>query len=111
MQKRKQHGKEAQYLVVWEFYIRRAKRRAFEQAYGLRGEWAQLFREGARFIRTELVRDAQIPNRYLTLDYWKSFDHYEKFKKQNRARYQMIDNKCEALTVKEAEIGGFTYIS
>jgi hypothetical protein len=55
-----------------------------------------------------LFRDQQVPGRYLTLDYWQSLAHYEKLKMQNRAPYNLIDQKCEALTVKETEIGHFT---
>jgi len=95
------------FVVLWEFHVDPKQRRAFEKAYGPRGEWARLFRTGKGYIRTQLIRDAEIPNRYLTLDYWKSLEHYERFKKQNRTTYQMIDKKCEALTVGETEIGRF----
>jgi hypothetical protein len=56
------------FILVWEFYIRRGKRRAFERVYGTRGEWARLFRAGAGYIGTDLIRDLDSPNRYFTLE-------------------------------------------
>lgn len=100
--------REATFVVVWEFHIHPKKRRAFERIYDRDGEWAQFFRIGKGYIRTELLRDPDIPNRYLTLDYWSSLEHYERFKMKNRATYELMDKKCEALTMKESEIGRFT---
>jgi heme-degrading monooxygenase HmoA len=96
------------FVVAWEFHINPKKRPAFERIYGPEGEWVQLFRTSKGYLRTELFRDRQVPGRYLTLDYWQSLAHYEKFKMQNRAAYHLIDKKCETLTVRETEIGRFT---
>lgn len=96
------------FVVVWEFRIKSRKRRAFERAYGPDGEWSKFFRKGKGYIATELIRDSQQPDRYITLDYWKSRKHYEIFKKQNRKLYEIIDARCEALTAEECEIGQFT---
>jgi quinol monooxygenase YgiN len=96
-------------VVIWEFHIRTGKRRSFETAYGPRGEWAELFRAGAGYVRTDLIRDANSPNRFLTLDYWKSRREYEAFRKKNAKAYRQIDAHCEALTTKETEVGRFTF--
>src|SRR4029077_20858539 len=103
--RRSPFGKIAGFVIVWEFHIRAAKRRTFEGAYGRGGEWAKLFRAGKGFLGTELIRDAEDPNRYLTLDFWKSQKHYERFKSQNRKKYEVIDESYEALTIRESEIG------
>lgn len=98
---------EIAFVVVWEFSIRRSKRREFEQAYGPDGDWAKLFRGGKGYIRTELIRDWQKAGRYLTLDFWESRPSYEQFKKKNRASYRALDKKCVSLTEDEIEIGHF----
>jgi heme-degrading monooxygenase HmoA len=98
----------AGFVVVWEFRIRTAKRRAFERAYGPDGEWATFFRKGKGYLGTELIRDELNPGRYLTLDFWKSQKHYERFKSQNRKKYEVIDESYEALTIRESEIGQFS---
>ena len=101
-------GKNSGFVIVWEFRIRTVKRRVFERAYGPDGEWAALFRTGKGFLGTELIHDDEDPNRYLTLDFWKSRKHYERFKRQNREMYELIDRRCEAFTSKESEIGQFS---
>jgi heme-degrading monooxygenase HmoA len=109
MPRRRSHfGKIAGFVTVWEFRVGTAKRRAFERAYGPDGEWATLFRTGKGFLGTELIRDEDDANRYLTLDFWKSRKHYERFKRQNREMYELIDQRCEAFTTKESEIGQFS---
>jgi heme-degrading monooxygenase HmoA len=99
--------RETSFVIVWEFYVRSSKRRAFERAYGPDGDWANFFRTGTGYIRTDLVRDRNSPDRYLTLDYWKSRGHYEKFRKKNQKTYLARDHECETLTSKETRIGEF----
>ena len=96
------------FVIIWEFLINPRKRRAFELAYGPDGEWARFFRKGSGYLRTELIRDSQKPERYITLDYWKSRKHYETFIRQNRKMYETIDETCEILTTRELEIGKFS---
>jgi hypothetical protein len=100
--------KKSVFVIVWEFRVRSAKRRAFERAYGPDGDWARFFRRGKGYIHTELLSDRGTQLRYLTLDFRESRPDYERFKKENRAEYQAIDKKCESLTEKEVEIGQFT---
>ena len=51
----------------------------FERVYGPNGEWAEFFRSGAGYIGTELLRDVEIPGRYLVIDRWESADAYNAF--------------------------------
>lgn len=106
--RRPQASRQSGFVIIWEFRINPRKRRAFERAYGSRGDWTTFFREARGYLGTELIRDAQTPNRYLTLDYWKSRKDHETFKKHNREMYEIIDQRCEALTTKEIEIGKFS---
>jgi quinol monooxygenase YgiN len=103
---KKKSGK-AGFVVVWEFRIRRGKRGEFERIYGPDGAWAKLFRSGEAYIRTDLIRDLKAPGRYLTLDVWTSHEAYARFKKENRAEYRAIDEKCASLTESEVQIGEF----
>src|SRR5690349_11821599 len=95
------------FAVVWEFRVSGRQQRAFEKTYGPDGAWAQLFRKGEGYIRTELLRDRETPGRYLTIDHWVSKSAFVKFKKQKRAEYEVLDRKCEALTQKEKILGEF----
>jgi ribosomal-protein-alanine N-acetyltransferase len=94
-------------VIVWEFRVYPSQRRIFEKIYGPEGEWERLFRRNEAYIRTELIRDAKTPARYLTLDFWSSRKAYQKFKVQNRKEYATIDKKCESLTVSEKCLGEF----
>lgn len=95
------------FIAVWEFQVIADKRRAFERVYGPTGDWAKLFRRGEGYIRTELVRDRDVPGRYLTLDFWTSRLAYQKFRRQNLANYKAIDKRCEAMTQSERCLGEF----
>jgi heme-degrading monooxygenase HmoA len=106
--RRSPFGKMSDFVIVWEFHIRTAKRRAFERAYGPDGDWATFFRTGKGFLGTELIRDEDNADRYLTLDFWKSRKLYEQFKHQNREMYESIDEKNKSLTTRESEVGQFS---
>ncbi len=95
------------YLVVWEFRVKAEMQSRFELAYSPAGVWAQLFKGGEGFVRTELSRDLRIGGRYLTLDFWTSREAYEEFRRRHAERYRAIDEECEALTESEREIGSF----
>jgi len=59
----------------------------FEAAYGAEGEWAQFFRQGRGYIGTELLRDVELPGRYLVVDRWESADAYNAFVAEHREEY------------------------
>ncbi|HEV2698936.1 MAG TPA: hypothetical protein VGU90_13140 [Terriglobales bacterium] len=108
--RQRQGSRDARFVVIWEFHVNPHKRRAFERAYGSDGEWAIFFQTGKGYVGTELICDSNEPDRYITLDHWKSGKHYEIFKRQNRKMYDIIDEKWEALTTKEVEIGMFSRV-
>jgi ribosomal-protein-alanine acetyltransferase len=97
----------AHFTAVWEFRVSGQKLRAFEKAYGPNGDWARLFSRGDGYIRTELIRDPKTTGRYVTVDFWKSRQAFERFKKQNLTAYRALDKKCNSLTKSEGLIGEF----
>ena len=96
-----------QYLVLWEFLVRAGMEKEFENVYGPEGEWAQCFRRGQGYFGTELSRDLTNPQRYVTIDFWRSQAAYEAFKLQHAAAYTAIDKKCQQFTMSERELGRF----
>lgn len=98
------------YVVMWEFRVQPGMEGRFERAYGSEGAWAQLFKTGDGFSGTELHRDVSVPRRYVTLDFWKSQEAYQRFRRENAVRYASIDAECESLTQSEAEIGSFARV-
>lgn len=95
------------YTILWSFQPDPARIAEFEQAYGPDGDWARLFRRGAGFLGTELLRDPAEPGRYLTADRWVSTEDYEAFRSAFQEQYEHLDRACEALTVSERLVGRF----
>ena len=93
--------------MIWEFRVLTEARERFERQYGPLGEWAALFAQSPDYLRTELVRDAGDELRFLTLDYWKSREAYERFRQLHAEAYKAIDKRCEAMTESEREFGRF----
>jgi heme-degrading monooxygenase HmoA len=96
--------------IIWSYHVQPEKRAEFEAAYGSDGEWAELFRKGRGYIRTELLRDIDRQNRYTTIDYWATEDDYKSFQDQFTADYQALDARFEAWTISETLIGKFEVV-
>lgn len=96
------------YAVVWEFQVRQGLEAGFEQSYGPDGDWVRLFGSDPEYCGTELIRDAGMAGRYLTLDYWASEAAYEVFRTAHAAEYNEIDQRCEGMTTAEREVGRFS---
>lgn len=92
---------QAPIAIVWTFRVAPEKRREFEIAYGPGGVWAQLFRKGEGYIRTELHHDERKPDLYFTLDFWQSRAAFYTFKERNIAEYKALDQQCATLTTEE----------
>lgn len=97
----------SQYVIVWEFRIRREVEVEFVEKYGPEGDWAGFFRSSNGYIRTELVRDVTDHLRFLTLDYWQTEEEFSEFRKQNLAGYERLDRELENLTEQETRLGAF----
>lgn len=97
----------SQYVIVWEFWIKPGAEAQFVEKYGSIGVWARFFRSSESYIRTELVKDVAVAQRFLTLDYWESEEAFHDFHKQNLAEYQRLDEELEGLTQQETRLGAF----
>jgi heme-degrading monooxygenase HmoA len=95
------------FLVIWQFRVRPGMQSTFESIYGPQGEWARLFRTGDGYLRTEFIRSQSDPDAYLTLDFWKTEEAYDRFRLAHSAAYKEIDARCELLTDGEVELGRF----
>jgi heme-degrading monooxygenase HmoA len=95
------------FVIVWQFQVRSGSEAEFEQVYSSSGEWVRLFQQGAGFIRAQLLRDPDIIGRYLTLDHWESQDAFEQFRHLYRDQYEVLDHRCEGLTISETLLGRF----
>jgi heme-degrading monooxygenase HmoA len=83
------------------------KEAEFQRIYGPEGEWAQLFRKGAGYSQTLLLKDLDVPETYVTVDLWESEAAYKTFKKDFAAEYEILDKLCENLTESEVQVGRY----
>jgi heme-degrading monooxygenase HmoA len=90
------------YIILWEYHIKPEKREKFEQIYSPTGAWVELFKKGAGYLGTELLRDEENPLRYLTIDRWASKAEYEAFLSTWEQAYAQMDAQCEGLTERES---------
>ena len=98
------------FLAIWQFRVLPGNEETFERIYGPEGEWAQLFRSGEGYLGTALNRSLADPQVYLTLDFWSSEQAYDRFRKANEGAYKQIDQRCQALTGDEKEVGRYTAV-
>ena len=98
-----------QCVIVWEFWIRPGSEAEFIEKYGPEGAWARFFRHSKGYIRTELVGDVTEAGRFLTLDYWKSEEEFNSFRKEHLAEYERLDKEFEGLTEQETHLGAFQF--
>ena len=91
--------------LVFSYEVREPE--AFERAYGSDGEWAEFFRQGAGYIGTELLRDVELPTRYLVIDRWESADAYNAFAAEHRDEYMRRVDDTRFFYVQELRFGTF----
>jgi len=91
--------------ILWEFVVPEAGKAEFERNYSPDGAWAQLFRKSPAYRGTTLL--AGESNRYITCDRWDSREDYEEFRLANAEEYAALDQRFEALTSSERNLGIF----
>jgi len=91
--------------VVFSYEVRDTE--AFEREYGNEGEWAQFFWQGRGYIGTELLRDVEIPGRYLVIDRWESAEAYNAFASAHRDEYMRRVDDTRFYYEQELRLGTF----
>jgi heme-degrading monooxygenase HmoA len=95
------------YIIMWEFQPKAGCEEEFEQAYGPRGVWAELFRRADAYRGTELLHDIRNARRYVSIDRWTSQSACDEFRSMLAGEYDAIDRQCALLTESEHLIGAF----
>lgn len=93
------------YVIIWEYQVKAERVEKFAEIYGARGEWTELFQKQNGYLGTELLRDPQNYQRYITIDRWNSMGDYESFLSEWKEEYATLDLRCEGLTVRESLLG------
>jgi heme-degrading monooxygenase HmoA len=95
------------FQVVWEFIVREKDIAEFDKVYSSTGPWVALFRGSPGYLGSELLRDAQNPSRYLTIDRWDKAASHDLMRERFAQEYETLDRICEGLTESERQIGVF----
>lgn len=95
------------FVILWQFDIAEDKIAGFEAAYGPNGSWAGLFARSPEYLGTELLKDAYVPGRYVTIDRWRSEEAFRAFRAQHDPDYEALDRACDSVTAAETRIGAF----
>ncbi|HEV2522216.1 MAG TPA: antibiotic biosynthesis monooxygenase [Candidatus Acidoferrales bacterium] len=98
------------YCYVWSFVVRPEHIREFEDAYGPEGGWARFFRNDPEYIRTHLLCDREKPARYVTVDFWSSYEAWASFRKRFASQFEALDKTFEQITIEEEQIGSFNVL-
>jgi heme-degrading monooxygenase HmoA len=99
------------FVILWQFDIAEEKISGFEAAYGKGGPWAALFARSPEHLGTELLKDAYVPGRYVTVDRWSSEEAFRAFRAQHDSDYEALDRSCDSVTTSETRIGAFVAAS
>ena len=76
------------FVILWQFDIVEEQVPAFEAAYGAAGTWAELFGRSPEYLGTELLKDAYVPGRYITIDRWRNEEAFRAFRAQHDSDYE-----------------------
>jgi hypothetical protein len=95
------------YCYVWSFAVRPEYLREFQAAYGPDGDWARFFRSDPEYIRTSLLGDRENPTRFLTLDFWSSYEACASFRERFASQFEALDKSFERFTTEEVQIGSY----
>lgn len=89
--------------ILWTYEVRPEAAAAFERAYGPAGDWAELFRRGAGYLGTELLRGSGTA--YLTIDRWRTSADFDAFMAACGTEYETLDRATQSLTTEEHGLG------
>jgi quinol monooxygenase YgiN len=93
--------------IVWEFMARADKIKEFESYFADSGPWTALFRKNSGYHGTVLLRDLQIPRRYLTIDRWENAALHRAMRERCKLEFEELDRAGEAFTESEKHTGVF----
>jgi len=79
----------------------------FERVYGPDGDWSGFFRQGRGYVGTELLRDVEVPARYVVIDRWESAEAYNAFVAANRDAYMRRVDDTRFHYEQEIRLGTF----
>src|SRR5690606_40392536 len=95
------------FVYIWEYSVDDDCIVSFKKIYGPDGDWVKLFRRAEGYVRTDLLSDQNNPNRFITIDVWKSKAHRDNFRREYSEEFEKLDQYAESYTRSEKPLGEF----
>jgi heme-degrading monooxygenase HmoA len=95
------------YTYIWEYEVPPSAETEFLAHYASEGTWVQLFRCADGHLGTELYRDRADPERFVTIDHWRTEAAFRQFRSNFAVEFEALDRRCAHLTRREAPLGEF----
>lgn len=95
------------FAYIWEYIVKENHLGEFKRIYEPEGDWAQLFRKADGYLATDLHQDKSNPNKFVTVDFWKTKGDRDNFRNQFSEEFKALDEHCERFTEREELIGDF----
>jgi heme-degrading monooxygenase HmoA len=85
------------YVRVWEYDVEPGQLSAFLAVYGAAGAWVKLFARADGYAGTDLFRDVDQANRFLTVDRWTNAGCWQAFLDRWADEYHELDHQLRWL--------------
>ncbi len=95
------------FVYIWAYRVSPQRADEFRRLYGPEGAWVQLFRQAPGYLGTELFRDRDDGDRYLSIDRWESEEAFRHFRSRFAEEFERLDSDGEQLTFEETPLGEF----
>ncbi len=97
--------------IVYEFLIKEGASGQFELLYGPGGAWSKLFAQWSGFRGTTVLRDANNPRRYLTIDLWETVGQWEQALSERETEYTDLETTFGEWVESKIEVGTFRVLA
>jgi hypothetical protein len=93
--------------IVWQFEIRPGRETAFEEFYGVEGEWTAASRHSRSYLGSAFLRDQARASRYLVIEYWSEMLVYERHKAYVHDQIEHLVARRDELVASVEPMGVF----
>ncbi len=95
------------FIYIWAYRVLPERADEFRRLYGPDGAWVQLFRQAPGYLGTDLYRDRDNGDRYVSIDRWESEEAFRGFRAKFAKEFERLDSDGGQLTLEETPLGEF----
>ena len=94
--------------IMWQFDVKNGCETAFEQLYGVDGEWTAMNRRTRSYLGSSFLRDQNRPSRYIVIEYWSEMIVHEHHRTFHAAAIASVEERSTTLVDSVEPLGIFT---